>query len=107
MKTILIALLLAVSTAAFANNGEGTPRFCERHGCGLPENQECVPGVQQPTECPSPCPTPTCVCECPAAPACTPEVLVPCRRNNDGTMTCPRKKSPRRVLVPESIVETY
>lgn len=104
MRSIVLAILLC-ATLASANNGEGTPRFCERHGCGLPENQECVPGQEQ--EQPDACPPPTCVCECPAAPSCTPEVLVPCRRNNDGTMTCPRRKSPRRVLVPESIVESY
>lgn len=96
-KSILVLILsLACIAPAFANNGEGTPVYCERHGCGLPENQE------------HPCDAPTPPIVCPVCPTVEqqecPAVVFPkyvvCRRNNDGTVTCPRKKAPRRVLVP-------
>jgi hypothetical protein len=55
---------------------------------------------------PAPCAPVTCTCEstetvvqvdrCPEAPN-----YVPCRRKRDGTLRCPRPKTPRRVLAPE------
>jgi hypothetical protein len=102
----MAAILLAGNVGA--SNGTGTDSFCSRHGCG----EATDPGLV--TECPTTtCPDVTCQATdcskttvvvnptpCPApAPVVFPD-YVPCRKNNDGTRTCPRKRTPRRVLTP-------
>jgi hypothetical protein len=112
-NTIIAALVLLCSLAApaFASEGTGTAGFCERHGC--------QPGDGPAIECPDPvvCPTQTVTCEatdcskttvvvtptpCPSVttPTITFPDYVPCRKKNDGTLVCPRPRTPRRVLHP-------
>lgn len=94
-------LLFLSIRPAFADNGTGTPAFCERH-CGVveptcPDPAPCVPTVCPDVQCgdttvtvlPTPCPAPD-----------FPNYR-PCKRKADGSLQCPRKRTPRRVLVPE------
>lgn len=118
MRTISVSIAICILTAslALANEGTGTAGFCERHGCGAPEDPGSV------TECPNvTCPDVTCEATdcskttvvvnptvCPPTPpavvATTPVTFpnyYPCRRKADGTAICPRRKTPHRVLMPE------
>lgn len=113
MRAILLAIVMGLATIAIANEGTGTAGFCERHGCGAPEDPGNV------TECPSlTCPDVVCeATDCSKTtvvvnptPVTCPNVdtasmvfpmYYPCRSNSDGTYTCPRKKTPHRVFVPE------
>lgn len=110
MRRLILSILIALAgtTPAFASEGTGTASFCERHGCGEPTD----PGTV--VECPNvTCPDVTCQATdcskttvvvnptpCPTTPPVTFPDYVPCRKKNDGTLVCPRKKTPRRVLHP-------
>lgn len=99
---IILALVLSVATWANANNGQGSPDFCERHGCNVP------------TACPDPAPCPV-VEPCTEQPVC-PDLVCngttltvaptafpnyrPCKRKKSGKLVCPAPKRPQRVLVP-------
>jgi len=111
---IIAAVLLAFVIVGFAHadEGTGTVGFCERHNCG--------PGEGPAIECPDPAP---CICldvtceatdcskttvrvypaQCPTPPPVVFPEYLPCRTNNDGTRTCPRKRTPRRVFVPQPV----
>jgi hypothetical protein len=107
---LAIIVLCATVLVAQANEGTGTVGFCERHGCGAPEDPSTV------VECPNlTCPDVTCEATdcskttvvvnptpvtCPTlAPVAFPRYY-PCRQKKDGTFVCPRKKTPRRVFIP-------
>ena len=111
LASIIVAILGFIPAVAHCNEGNGTDGFCERHGCGAPEdptsitecpNLTCPDVTCQATDCtkttvvvnPTPCPTV-------ATTAATFPNYYPCRRKQDGTAICPRRKTPHRVLMPE------
>ena len=112
IATVITALtvicLLGYAANATASNGTGTDAFCEKH-CGTPVTS--CPNTP-PTECPTPteCPAVTCpnvTCEGTTVtvnPTPCPEPkfpnYVPCRKLKDGSLKCPRPRTPRRVLAP-------
>lgn len=130
MALLVAVLFLALLGLAVGSEGTGTEGFCERHGCGAPaEGVEPTP-CPEPEPCPEPAPCPSCplppacdsccgtetsttttttlpdspggaqVCPQVCAPA---EKMIPCKVKRDGTLLCPRRGHPRRLLVPESL----
>lgn len=105
----LVCVLFLSNAVRADNKGEGSADFCERHGCG---QTECTPCPQPPLPPPCVCPDVTCeATDCSKTtvtvnPTPCPEYevkfpnYVPCRKRKDGSLKCPRPKTPRRVLAP-------
>lgn len=117
MKTILFALLV-LAVPAYANNGTGSPSFCQRH-CGVD-----VPTVDPAEECPDlTCPDVTCGATdcsqttvvvtptpCFSTCKCEQEQFVPCRvkvKKGIEKVRCPRKATPSRRLLPLSEAQKH
>ncbi len=117
MRSIIVIAVIAFAVSALANEGTGTMGFCERHGCGAPED----PGTV--TECPTlVCPDVVCeATDCAKTtvvvnptPVTCPTVATnvtfpsyyPCKRTKKG-VRCPRPGVPHRVIMPESDAKKY
>lgn len=110
IPSIVAATVAALATVVLIASAFGEQPTCtgNRHYDGV----ACCPTPPCPDpgpfSCPDPAPCPAVICDattvvvdrCPEHPN-----LVPCRRRNDGTLRCPRPRSPRRVIVPETRIE--